>query len=122
MFNTSIVIFWRRDVSNTNISYVTMCAYSCTQMAEITAELENVRSAHDMALAREKELQAQLNEARRRAEEFENQVQVLQARKEVKVGLVLCNSCGLATKLRHRSRYYQVPLECVLVDILPRRN
>jgi hypothetical protein len=61
------------------------------QMAEIQEELEKIRAAHDMALAREKELQAHLNEARRRAEEFENQV--LHARKEVKVGLVVCVYC-----------------------------
>ncbi len=60
-------------------------------MAEMTAELENIRAAHDMALAREKELQAHLNEARRRADEFENQV--LHARKEVMVGLVVHMYC-----------------------------
>jgi hypothetical protein len=100
-------------------------------MAEIQeslrAELETMRAAYDMALARGNELQAHLNEARRRAEEFENQV--LHARKGVKVGLVVhvyCNAlsiwqlnCDIVLAL---SGTKTLPLECVFVDIVQRQN
>jgi hypothetical protein len=56
----------------TNTSHLTTYAYTCTQMAEMTAKLETLQANYDMALAREKKVGAELHEARRRQVEWEN--------------------------------------------------